>query len=119
MPEKKYEWHRIADASALSLAAGEIRLISVARKKLCVTTHNGRLYAFSSKCPHAGGNLTAGHVDAHGNIVCPVHRYKYCLRNGFNVSGEGFYLKTYPLEYREDGIYAGFASDSLWDFFRK
>jgi nitrite reductase/ring-hydroxylating ferredoxin subunit len=43
-----------------------------------------------------------------GNIVCPLHRYKFSLVNGRNVSGEGYYLKTYPVEQREDGLYIGF-----------
>jgi hypothetical protein len=29
------------------------------------------------------------------------------MENGRNTSGEGYYLKTYPIEIREDGIYIG------------
>jgi 3-phenylpropionate/trans-cinnamate dioxygenase ferredoxin subunit len=38
------------------------------------------------------------------------------MENGRNTSGEGYFLKTYPLETREDGIYAGMEEGgfSLW-----
>jgi 3-phenylpropionate/trans-cinnamate dioxygenase ferredoxin subunit len=29
------------------------------------------------------------------------------------VSGEGYYLKTYPVEEREDGVFVGF-EESRW-----
>lgn len=119
MTDEKYEWHRVAEVGEQLVAKDEIRIISVGQKKLCLTLFNDRLYAFSSKCPHAGGQLADGYIDAHGNIVCPVHRYKYRLENGYNTSGEGYFLKTFPVEVREDGIYIGFVKISLWDFFKK
>lgn len=119
MADEKYEWHRIADAGEQLAAQHEIRAVKVGSKKLCFTYHDNKLFAFSSKCPHAGGQLADGHIDAHGNIVCPVHRYKFCLKNGYNTSGEGYFLKTYPVECRDDGIYIGFARTSVWDIFKK
>jgi 3-phenylpropionate/trans-cinnamate dioxygenase ferredoxin subunit len=80
----------------------------VNHKKLCFTRLEGKLYAFYHKCPHAGGELSEGYLDARCNVVCPIHRYKYDVRNGRNTSGEGYYLTTYPVEERKDGIYVGF-----------
>ena len=51
--------------------------------------------------------LADGYIDALGNIVCPLHRYKYNMENGRNVSGEGYYLKHWLVECREDGVYVG------------
>lgn len=119
MADEKYEWHRIADVEEPLVGKNEIRLMTVGQKKLCITRQDNGLYAFPSKCPHAGGLLANGHIDAHGNVVCPVHRYKFCLKNGYNTSGEGYFLKTYPVECRDDGIYIGFAKSNLWSFFKK
>ncbi|MEP6845364.1 MAG: Rieske 2Fe-2S domain-containing protein, partial [Panacibacter sp.] len=58
-------------------------------------------------CPHAGGILADGHIDTMGNIVCPLHHYRFNMQNGRNTSGEGFFVKTYPVEIREDGVYVG------------
>ena len=54
-----------------------------------------------------GGFLAEGHIDALGNIVYPLHRYKYDLKNGRNVSGEGYFLKNWPEEIRIDGVFIG------------
>ena len=51
-------------------------------------------------------------MDGVGNIVCPLHRYKFNLETGRNVTGEGYFLKTYPVESRPDGIYVGFKEKS-------
>jgi nitrite reductase (NADH) small subunit len=35
--------------------------------------HEGRLYLIANRCPHRGGPLKFGHVNAAGEIVCPMH----------------------------------------------
>ncbi|MGH2643851.1 MAG: Rieske (2Fe-2S) protein [Chitinophagaceae bacterium] len=120
MTDKKYTWLRIINEDNIPVSENELREITAGHKKLCMARWQGKLYAFSQKCPHAGGYLPEGHIDASGNIVCPVHRYKYNLKNGYNSSGEGYYLNTYPVEEREDGIYVGFVeSGGLWGIFKK
>jgi 3-phenylpropionate/trans-cinnamate dioxygenase ferredoxin subunit len=52
-----------------------------------------------------------------GNVVCPLHRYKYALKNGRNISGEGYYLKHWPVEIRGNGIYVGLEERSFFNFF--
>ena len=51
--------------------------------------------------------MAMGYIDAIGNVVCPLHRYKYDLKNGRNISGEGYYLKNWPVELRENGVFVG------------
>lgn len=74
----------------------------------------GRFYAFAQKCPHASGIMTDGYIDAQGQVVCPVHRYRFNMQNGRNTSGEGYYLKTYLAEQRPDGIYIGIEQKGWW-----
>lgn len=108
---KQYNWHRLSD---LYVTDGEITVLEVSGKKICMTRYNGQLYAFAYKCPHAGGIMADGYIDDSGNVVCPLHRYRFNVKNGYNSSGEGFYLKTYPLEDREDGLYLGLEKSSLF-----
>ena len=75
---------------------------------------DGNIFAFAYKCPHAGGYFVNGYLDALGNVVCPVHRYKFCPANGRNVSGEGYYLKHWPVEIRADGVYVGLEKNKLF-----
>jgi nitrite reductase/ring-hydroxylating ferredoxin subunit len=106
--DKQYKWHKIADTVA-ELPFGPNGLCEVAAggKTLCLAMQGGRLLACAHKCPHAGGAMADGFVDALGNIVCPLHRYKFSLQNGRNTSGEGYYLKTHPVQLRENGVFVG------------
>jgi len=88
--------------------------IEVNGKHITIVRINNSIAACAYKCPHAGGILSDGFVDAAGNIVCPLHRYKFSLKNGRNVTGEGYYLKTFAAEIREDGVYIGFEDKGLF-----
>ena len=56
--------------------------------------------------------LIDGTLTARGEVVCPLHHYRFRIENGYNSSGEGYRLKTYLVEEREDGVYLGL-SESL------
>ena len=117
--EKKYNWIKIGEAvSDFFWQENDLCEITVKGKTICIAKHGEQVLACAHKCPHAGGHLADGFVDALGNIVCPLHRYKYSLQNGRNISGEGYYLKTYPIETRTDGIYIGLEESSFFSFFK-
>jgi len=80
-------------------------LVTVSGKTITVGKHRDQLFACAQKCPHAGGPLADGYVDALGNIVCPLHRYRFDPHNGRNTSGEGYFLKIFAVEQREDGVF--------------
>ena len=108
MKEKKITWHKIADSiNEIQFGENNIGLIEIRGKKICLAKFRNNLFAFTYKCPHAGGILADGYIDLLGNVVCPMHRYKYDLRNGRNSSGEGYYLKNWPIQLLEDGVYIG------------
>lgn len=108
MAEKIHRWFKIAESAAELFNTGRQAVqVRVAGRDICITRHNHELYGCSAKCPHAGGRLCEGWVDALGNIVCPLHRYRFRLANGFNSSGEGFYLRTYPVKETDDGLFVG------------
>jgi len=103
---KKYTWHKIADSRGeLHFQENGMAEIKVEGKNICLAIYKDSILSCAAKCPHAGGHLADGHVDALGNIVCPLHRYKFSLQNGRNISGEGYFLKTYPVEARKNRIY--------------
>ena len=37
-------------------------------------SHDDALYLVENRCPHRGGPLKYGFVNARGEIVCPLHR---------------------------------------------
>jgi 3-phenylpropionate/trans-cinnamate dioxygenase ferredoxin subunit len=99
-------WHKIANnISEIKFNANGMAELEVNGKTLCLAKHNDQLFACTQKCPHAGAPLAEGHVDALGNLICPLHKYKFSLKNGRNVSGEGYHLKTFTVKQEEDGFF--------------
>jgi nitrite reductase/ring-hydroxylating ferredoxin subunit len=108
MTEKKYAWHKVADhLNEIDFAINNIAVVEINGKKICLGKFNETVFAFAYKCPHAGGLLADGFIDSLGNVVCPLHRYKYDMKNGRNVTGEGYYLKHWPVDMRENGVFVG------------
>ncbi len=99
-------WHKIADnISEINFKANGLAEIDINGKTMCIAKHNEQVFACTQKCPHAGATLSEGHIDALGNLVCPLHKYKFSLKNGRNISGEGYFLKTFQIEEKADGVY--------------
>ena len=112
MSSAQLRWIKVAESvAAISFAANQMAEVAAEGRIICLGRHQEKLYAFAHKCPHAGGLLVDGYLDELGNVVCPLHRYKFALRNGRNVSGEGYYLKNWPVEVRADGVFVGFEKE--------
>lgn len=98
--------YKIAESIAeINFNKNGLALIEVAGKTITLAHHNEQIFACAHKCPHAGGILADGYLDALGNIVCPLHRYKFSVKNGRNTSGEGYFLKTFTILQTDEGIY--------------
>jgi 3-phenylpropionate/trans-cinnamate dioxygenase ferredoxin subunit len=108
-------WIKIAESEKeLSFHENDIAEVETEERRICVAKFEGQLFAFNYKCPHASALFIDSYIDAKGNVVCPLHRYKFCIRNGRNVSGEGYFLKHWPVEVREDGVFVGFEKNKLF-----
>ena len=109
MEGKQYQWHKVAESTAEVTQRGERSVMeaTIAGKEICIVHYKDNLYACNAKCPHAGGRISHGFVDANGNVVCPLHQYRFNVKNGINSSGEGYHLKTYPVIENDDGVFVG------------
>jgi nitrite reductase/ring-hydroxylating ferredoxin subunit len=104
MEEKEYI--KITDSvEDISFAENNLVQMVIDGKTICLAKVGDNLHGCAAKCPHASGIMANGFIDALGNIVCPLHRYKFSLHNGRNVSGEGYYLKTYTIVVKKDGVF--------------
>jgi len=119
MQEKKYKWHKIAETmTELQFGENNILQVEIAGKNICIAKTLKGLAACAAKCPHAGGNMAAGFLDKSGNIVCPVHLYAFNFANGRDVTGEGYYLKIYPVDVNDEGVFLGIAEGGLFNWLK-
>jgi 3-phenylpropionate/trans-cinnamate dioxygenase ferredoxin subunit len=112
--DEKLHWVKVANfITELSFGANAIAEADADGRRICIARFKDHYFAFAHKCPHASGQFVNGYVDALGNVVCPLHRYKFCLANGRNVSGEGYHLKHWPVKVEATGVFVGFEQKSL------
>jgi 3-phenylpropionate/trans-cinnamate dioxygenase ferredoxin subunit len=115
--KNKLIWHKISEnEEMLSWQDNQMCLVNAGNKTITLARFNGNLFAFAHKCPHASGIMSDGFINAAGQVTCPLHRYRFDISNGRNTSGEGYYLTTYRVEKREDGIYVGWEDKGFWGF---
>lgn len=58
------------------------------------TRVDGELIAFSTKCPHAGGDFREGEIHR-GKAYCPIHQWKFDLVSGRCIGDENYRIKKY------------------------
>lgn len=73
-------------ASTDELQPGAMKLVEVADERILLVNHEGRLYAWTEECTHAGGSLSEG--DLNGNEVeCPLHGSRFDVTTGEVTEG--------------------------------
>ncbi|WP_435743596.1 Rieske (2Fe-2S) protein [Nocardioides sp. SYSU DS0663] len=82
-------------ASLSELAGGRVRLLGQWVVGLRRTTdedgRTGEPFAVSRRCRHQLADLSKGHVDEDGCLVCPWHQSRYDVSSGKMVEGpKGF-----------------------------
>jgi nitrite reductase/ring-hydroxylating ferredoxin subunit len=119
MAVKKYKWYKIAnEISEIEFNKNNITEVKMAGKTLCLIKTSKGLAACASKCPHAGGTMVSGFLDKYENIICPFHRYAFNLTSGRDMMGEGYYLKMYPVQLNDDGIFLGIEEGGFFKFLK-
>ncbi|HEX9513009.1 MAG TPA: Rieske 2Fe-2S domain-containing protein [Puia sp.] len=115
---KKHKWHKVAEKeSDIQWTAGGIAEVKVSGKKICIAKGKEGWYGFADTCPHAGAPMIDAFMTGGCQVVCPVHQLKFNLKNGRDVMGGGYTLKTYPVEVRPDGIFVGLEEGGLFKWF--
>jgi len=73
-------------ASVEEVPEGGSHAVYYAGERVALFRTDGRLYALSDRCPHAGGSLSEGHVE--GTVVtCPYHASRFDLATGQPLGG--------------------------------
>ena len=112
-----FHWHKVFEKEEKEedyLQIGNIIQAHFKGEKICITRTDKGMFAFSDRCPHNGASLSRGFCTDKNEVVCPLHRYSFDLQSGKATSGGAFAMKTFPLEFREDGVYVGVKA-SWWE----
>ena len=91
-----------AIGSLEQIPKGEGRTFAVDGVEIAVFhTRTGEVFATQPDCPHRGGPLADGLLDA-SKVLCPLHDRAYDLRTGQELGAE-CRLRTFPVRAASDG----------------
>jgi nitrite reductase/ring-hydroxylating ferredoxin subunit len=104
------KWYRLFENKTKLLTAlgpeGR-RIVRIGDKKICLFHNDGAFYAFDNLCPHNMHSLLEGKINYLKEVVCPLHGYRYSLRDGRECEGRSGDLSIHKLELRNDGVFLG------------
>lgn len=75
--------------------------------RICLVRRpDGSWRAFEDACPHKKAPLSkGGFLTAEGEVVCPLHHYRFELDTGQETTGQSCpYLDTFPILINEHGL---------------
>jgi nitrite reductase/ring-hydroxylating ferredoxin subunit len=78
--------------------------VDVAGLRVAVFNDGGRFHALLGTCPHAGGSLGLGWVEA-GEVVCPLHHWQFRLETGRCTTVRGESIHRFRCDVRDDWVW--------------
>lgn len=104
------EWIKIfsdEDQAKSKLVANKPQLIIVNGERICLVWSGENFYAVQDACTHNRESLSKGAVNYMGEIICPLHHYRFNLQSGRACDSSCVDLKTYPLKKNDSGFFIG------------
>jgi nitrite reductase/ring-hydroxylating ferredoxin subunit len=96
------EWYNLGPLADDRPGRGRVR--EVAGLRLALFREAGAVHALLDRCPHAGGSLGQGWVEE-SEIVCPLHRWRFRLRDGRCATMPGEGAHRFEAELRGDEVW--------------
>lgn len=82
----------------------KIKKLSAGEKRLAVLRIGEIIHVFDAYCPHRGADLGQANINGVGEIICPLHQYRFDLKTGDVRSGYCSALPVYRNELTESGL---------------
>jgi nitrite reductase/ring-hydroxylating ferredoxin subunit len=83
------------------------QLVILHGKRICLVLHDHKFLAVQDSCSHNSESLSKGTINYLGEIVCPLHNYRFDLQSGRECGTRSRDLMTYPVKTDESGFFIG------------
>ena len=106
---EKFEWVEVCAAQQLPAESAEV--VEFGSRAVAVFHHGGQYYAIDNACPHMGASLAAGHVED-CEVSCPLHAWRFDLRDGTWCDNRRVKIGSYPVRVRAGQVEVGFEREA-------
>lgn len=104
------KWYRLFDdeqALLVALGPDAKRVVRIGERRVCLFHNAGSYHAFDHLCPHNKHSLLEGSINHLGEVVCPLHGYRYSLKDGRECDSKSGSLTIHRIEIRDEGVFLG------------
>lgn len=101
-------WVKIFPSQATALekiSDKSIKGLKYKEKKYCVIRFKDKFYVTEALCPHQNASLIDGKLNDFGEIICPLHEYRFSLIENGRCHTNCKDLIIYPSRQDNDGVY--------------
>lgn len=85
------------------LPEARIKKVKLGNREIGMVRIGAKIYGFSTFCPHRGASLIQGTIHA-GEVICPLHHFRFELQTGRAKAGDCPDLETFPCQLSEEGL---------------
>ncbi len=99
------KWYKVFASRAEAEAAVPLngaRRLAAGGQKICLAHTPEGFFAVADACPHRGASLSRGRINYLGEVVCPLHSYRYHLGTGQESNLRTRDVRRFALEWRTE-----------------
>jgi NAD(P)H-dependent nitrite reductase small subunit len=96
------EWVRVCRVDEIPHGRG--RTCETSGLRIAVFRVEDSVVVLSDRCPHEGGSLGQGWVED-GEVVCPLHRWRFKLKDGRCTTMRGNGVHRFPVVIRDNDVW--------------
>ncbi|WP_026950596.1 Rieske (2Fe-2S) protein [Algoriphagus mannitolivorans] len=83
---------------------GRVKKVLLGQVEIGILRKGNSFFGFELFCPHRGASLLTAFTNSSGELICPLHEYRFDLKTGQVKSGSCRDLKTYSCKLTEHGL---------------
>lgn len=87
-----------------AIPPGTNKMIRIGERRVCIINHESGFKVFDNLCPHNGHSLLEGDVNYLGEVVCPLHGYRFSLKNGKEGESRCADLTIHQIDITNSGV---------------
>jgi nitrite reductase (NADH) small subunit len=96
--------HRVLVCRVEEVPEGRGLALEVEGLCIAVLNDRGTIQVLSGRCPHSGGLLGYGWIEE-GEVVCPLHRWRFQLASGRCSTDRGQSVHRFACEVHEGEVW--------------
>jgi 3-phenylpropionate/trans-cinnamate dioxygenase ferredoxin subunit len=101
-------WHQLFQSlieAEKTIPVNTLRGAYIGDKKICIVNNQHTFYAVSDLCPHQRASLSKGFLNSFGEIICPLHQYRFNLKSGQESDNRSDFLERYTIRVDDEGVF--------------